>query len=265
MDLGLRGKVALITGANRGLGAAIARELSREGADVCLAARDGALLDDVAGDIRVAQGGMTSGRAATVAGDLRSLAGVEAAVAACLTAFGRIDILVNNAGATKRGDFLDLTEDDWDDGFALKFRGYVRACRTAWPHLKATHGTIINIVGIGARTGAAEFTIGGSVNAALLYFTKALAQDGMRDGIRVNAINPGHIETERLGRSFSRIATRDNISLDQARQALLEECGTTRFGRSEEIAHLTVFLASGKADFIQGSLIDIDGGETRGL
>jgi NAD(P)-dependent dehydrogenase (short-subunit alcohol dehydrogenase family) len=265
MELGLKGKVALVTGASRGLGAAIALELAREGALVCLAARDAAKLDEVAGQIRALHNQGGQGAAVTVVGDLRRLADVEAAVAATLKAFGRIDILVNNAGATRRGDFLDLTEEDWDDGFALKFRGYVRASRAAWPHLKATKGTIINIVGIGARTGAAEFTIGGSVNAALLYFTKALAQDGMRDGIRVNAINPGHIETERLGRSFARIAARDGISLDAARSRLLADCGTTRFGQPEEIAHAVAFLASGKADFFQGSLIDLDGGETRGL
>ena len=260
MELGLKGKVALVTGASRGLGAAIALELAREGAHVCLAARDRGKLDEVAAEISAIQG-----RTAIYAGDLRQLAAVQAALAQTIAAFGRLDILVNNAGATKRGDFLDLTEEDWDDGFALKFRGYVRLTRAAWPQLKATRGTVINIIGIGARTGNEEFTIGGSVNAALMYFTKAMAQRGMRDGVRVNAINPGHIETDRLTRSFDRIAAAHGISRDAAVARLLAECGTTRFGRSEEIATLTTFLASAKADFIQGSLLDIDGGETRGL
>ncbi len=260
MELGLHGKVALITGANRGLGAAIALELAREGADVVLVARDAAKLEDVASQVEAMQR-----RAAYHPADLRDPAEADKAVEAAITAFGRLDILVNNAGATRRGDFFELTEDDWDDGYALKFRGYVRTTRAAWPHLKAARGSIVNIIGIGARTGSEEFTIGGSVNAALLYFTKAIAQRGIRDGVRVNAINPGHIETERLARNFARTAERDGVSLDDARAQILAECGTTRFGRPDEIAHATAFLASNKAEFFQGSLIDLDGGETRGL
>jgi len=260
MELGLRGKVALVTGANRGLGAAIALELAREGADVALVARDTGKLDEVAGQVRAMQR-----RVVTHAADLRELAATQAAVDAAVKAFGRLDILVNNAGATKRGDFFQLTEEDWDDGYALKFRGYVRMTRAAWPHLKAAGGSVINIVGIGARTAAAEFTIGGSVNAALLYFTKAMAQTGIVDGVRVNAISPGHIETERLSRNFARTAERDGISLDAAKAQILAGCGTTRFGRPEEIAYAAAFLASDKAEFFQGALIDLDGGETRAL
>ena len=122
-----------------------------------------------------------------------------------VAAFGRLDILVNNAGATKRADFFTLTEEDWQDGFALKFHGYVRTTRAAWPHLRETRGCIVNIVGVGSRAGSAEFTIGGSVNVALLNFTKAMADIGMKDGVRVNAINPGLIETERFGRNIERV------------------------------------------------------------
>ena len=104
---------------------------------------------------------------------------------------GRLDLLVNNAGATKRGDFLELTDADWEDGYALKFFGAMRGARAAWPHLQRSQGGIINIVGIGGRTGSAEFAIGGSVNASALILTKCLADRGLRDGVRVNAINPG--------------------------------------------------------------------------
>lgn len=261
MELGLQGKAALVTGASRGLGEAIALELAAEGAQVCLAARDETKLAEVAASITA----RAQARCTTFAGDLRQAVAVREAVAYTVTSFGRLDILVNNAGATKRGDFFELTEEDWQDGYALKFHGYVRATRAAWPHLKQAGGTVINIVGIGARTGTDEFTIGGSVNAAILNFTKAMAHLGIRDGVRVNAINPGHIETDRMARNIARLARLRDVSMDAARAQLLAACGTARFGRPGDIASAVAFLASDKASFVQGALIDIDGGENRAL
>ena len=118
-----------------------------------------------------------------IAGDLREPSFAKSAVEAAVSAFGRLDILVNNARATKRADFFALTE-DWQDGFALKFHGYVCTTRAAWPHLRGSHGCIVNIVGVGSRAGSAEFTIGGSVNVALLNFTKAMADIGTKDGVQ---------------------------------------------------------------------------------
>jgi 3-oxoacyl-[acyl-carrier protein] reductase len=263
MDLNLKGKTALVTGASRGIGAAIARELAREGVDVCLAARDQAKLEEVAGSIAAISG---SNRTTIVAGDLREPAVVNAAVNAAVSAFGRLDILVNNAGATRRADFFTLTEEDWQDGFALKFHGYVRATRAAWPHFREARGCIVNIVGVGSRAGSAEFTIGGSVNVALLNFTKAMADIGIRDGVRVNAINPGLVETERFGRNIERVTRLHGFTTrEQAIAFLLSSHGTPRVGRPEEIGWLTAYLASERSDFIQGCVIDIDGGATRSL
>jgi NAD(P)-dependent dehydrogenase (short-subunit alcohol dehydrogenase family) len=262
VDLNLDGKVALVTGGSRGIGAAIAQELAREGAQLCLAARDRARLDEVAASIASISG---NNRTAVLACDLREPAAAKDTVDAAVNAFGRLDILVNNAGATKRADFFTLTEEDWQDGFALKFHGYVRATRAAWPHLRDSQGCIINIVGVGSRAGSAEFTIGGSVNVALLNFTKAMADIGIRDGVRVNAINPGLIETERFGRNIERVSRLHDFDREQAIAFLLSSHGTTRAGRPEEIGWLTAYLASDKADFIQGCVIDIDGGATRSL
>jgi NAD(P)-dependent dehydrogenase (short-subunit alcohol dehydrogenase family) len=262
MELNLGGKTALVTGASRGIGASIAQELAREGVRVCLAARDRSKLDQVARSIAAISG---SNRTTVVAGDLRQPAAVQAAVDTAVAAFGRLDILVNNAGATRRADFFTLTEDDWQDGFALKFHGYVRATRAAWPHLRESHGCIVNIVGIGSRSGSAEFTIGGSVNVALLNFTKAMATIGVKDGVRVNAINPGLVETERFGRNIERVSREHGFNREQAIEFLLASHSTTRVGRPEEIGWLTAYLASEKSDFVQGCVIDIDGGATRSL
>ena len=261
MELGLNGKVALVTGASRGIGAAIAIELAREGVHVCLAARDLTKLNEVAASVR----GIANVRTIVHATDLRAPESAAATVKAATDAFGKLDILVNNAGATKRADFFTLTEDDWQDGFALKFHGYVRMTRAAWPHLRSVKGNIVNIVGIGSRAGSAEFTIGGSVNVAILNFTKAMADIGVKDGVRVNAINPGLIETERFTRNVERTMHNRSCSRDEAVTYLLSSHGTTRVGRPDEIGAFTAFLASEKADFIQGSIIDVDGGATRSL
>jgi NAD(P)-dependent dehydrogenase (short-subunit alcohol dehydrogenase family) len=261
MDLGLKGKVALITGASGGIGTAIATELAREGADLCLTARDPGKLQETASALEK----MSGRRPAVHAGDLSAPDAASAAVAAAIAAFGRLDILANCAGDTKRGDFLKLTEDDWSGGFAVKFHGCVRMTRAAWPHLRETQGTVINIVGVGSRFGSAEFAIGGAVNVALLNFTKVMADIGINDGVRVNAINPGLIETERLGRNVARLMREHSCTREEAVSRMLKPRGTRRFGRPEEIGWLAAFLASPKAAFIQGSIIDIDGGATRSL
>ena len=261
MELALNGKVALITGASRGIGAAIAAEFAREGIHVCLVARDQTKLREVAAGITNTAAVRTAVHAADLTRPDAAIAAVEAAIAA----FGRLDILVNNAGATKRADFFELSEEDWQDGFALKFHGYVRLTRAAWPHLRQSKGSIINIVGIGSRAGSAEFTIGGSVNVALLNFTKAMADIGVKQGVRVNAINPGLIETDRFSRNVERTMRDRSCNREDALTHLLSSHGTTRVGRPDEIGALAAFLASEKADFIQGSIIDIDGGATRSL
>jgi 3-oxoacyl-[acyl-carrier protein] reductase len=261
MELELDGKVALVTGASRGIGAAIAKELAREGMNVCLVARDQNRLHQQAEHL----GSTHNIGTHVIAADLADSEAPARAVQQAVAHFGHLDLLVNNAGATKRADFFDLTDADWQDGFALKFHGYVRMTRAAWPHLRETHGSIVNIVGIGSRAGSAEFTIGGAVNVALLNFSKAMADIGIRHGVRVNAVNPGLIETDRFGRNVERVMHERAISRDEAIAFLLASHGTTRVGRPEEIGWLVAYLASPKAAFIQGAVLDIDGGATRAL
>jgi len=257
MDLGLQGKVAVVTGASRGIGRAIAETLSREGVRLVLAARSTDLLLEVA--------------AACPAGalpfpvDLRAEAAPQALIEFAVARFGGLDLLVNNAGATRRGDFLQLPEADWADGFALKFFGAMRCCRAAWPHLVRSRGGIVNIIGIGGRTGSAEFAIGGAVNAALLNLTKVLADRGVADGVRVNAINPGSVETDRLALRIAGYADQRGIPLGEAAAALARDQGIARFGKPAEIAAAVAYLGSSRAGFCQGAILDLDGGQTRTL
>ena len=257
MDLQLTNKVAIITGASRGIGRAIAETLSAEGMRLVLTARSVQLLNEVAHSCQ--------SEAVVFAADLREQDAPHNLVDFALAKFGGIDLLVNNAGATKRGDFLQLTEDDWQDGFALKFYGAVRCCRAAWPQLVASSGTIVNVIGVGGRTGTAEFAIGGAVNAALLNLTKALADRGLKDGVKVNAINPGAIVTDRLTKRIKALSEQLSISMEEASSQMAGKLGVNRFGLTAEIARAVAFLASPAASYCQGSILDVDGGETRTL
>jgi NAD(P)-dependent dehydrogenase (short-subunit alcohol dehydrogenase family) len=261
MDLGLKGRAALVTGASRGIGAAIARVLAEEGVHVALAARDGSLLAEVAREIRDQHGV----RAEAIPADLSVPETPARVVDEAVTALGKLDILVNCAGATKRGDFFDLTEQDWSDGFALKFFGYVRMTRAAWPHLKAGNGVVINIVGVASRTPAADYTIAGSVNSALLNFGKAMADIGRRDGVRVNSVNPGYIRTDRLTTRLQDLAAKSGSRPEDIGRELCEKIGVRRFGEAEEIGRITAYLASDLGGYIEGASIDVDGGWTRGI
>jgi NAD(P)-dependent dehydrogenase (short-subunit alcohol dehydrogenase family) len=257
MDLRLSNKIAIVTGASRGIGKAIAEILSAEDMKVVLVARSSAELESVAHSL--------PNESLVQAVDLREPDSANQILAATIEKFGKLDLLVNNAGATKRGDFLTLTDQEWMDGFALKFYGAMRLSRVAWPHLQAGKGTIINIIGIGGKAGSAEFTIGGTVNAALMNLTKALADRGVQDGVRVNAINPGSIATERLQIRIQNYAKVKNIALEEAAKRLPHEMKIERFGDPAEIARAVAFLASSQASYIQGAILDVDGGATRAL
>ena len=258
MDLALGGKVALITGSSRGIGRGISETLAKEGCDLVLHGRDQAALAEVAAAV-----GKLGRKAVVEANDLTQGGSPDALVAAAQKNFGRLDILVNNAGATKRGDFRALTDADWKDGFELKFFAHMRLSRAAWPLLVKTKGAIVNIAGIGGREPEAEFGIGSSVNAAVVAWTKALADVGKSEGVQVNAIDPGRVETERLWR---RIRERVKTSGDdeaKVRNEFQAEFGITRFGTVDDIAGLIAFMVSPHGRWLHGTAIAMDGGEIR--
>jgi 3-oxoacyl-[acyl-carrier protein] reductase len=252
------GRVIIVTGGSRGIGRAIALRLASEGGKVVIAARDRATLTSTATEITRVGGEVT-----VVPADLRAPDTPAALAKAALDAYGAIDVVVNNAGATKRGDFQDLTDADWEDGFALKFFAAVRLVRAAWPQLKARSGAVLNIIGVGGRMPGGDFTIGGSVNGAFMTFTKALADVGVRDGVRVNAINPGFIRTDRLGRWLEATASTQGISLEAAADDMVRRTNTVRLGTPEDVANLAAFVLSPEGSLLQGALLDLDGGQVK--
>lgn len=254
----LDGKIAIVTGASRGIGRAVALRLAQDGAAVVLASRTAADLIKVEKEIRSAGGAATS-----VPGDLRESDAPLKLVKAAIDAHGAIDIVVNNAGATKRGDFFQLTDADWADGFALKLMAAVRLTRAAWPHLQARRGSVLNIIGAGGRTPGAEFTIGGSVNGACLSFTKAVADIGIRDGVQVNAINPGRIKTDRLKQMLADEAAERGGDLEAATAEIIRNMNIVRLGEPEDVANLAAYMVSPASRYMQGAMIDLDGGQTK--
>ena len=256
MELGLKDKIALVTGSSRGIGRGTALALAAEGCDLMLTGRDAAALDDVAKAIRA-----KGRRAASAVLDLREPDAAEKLIGQVRREFGGLDILFNNAGTTKRGDFFALPDSDWQDGFALKFFAHVRLARAAWPLLKERRGSLVSIGGTSGRKPHAEFTIGSSVNAAVAAFTKCLADRGKEDGVHVNCIHPSLVETERQWHRIRAEVERTGLSEQKIREQMCRETGIIRYGTVEDVADLVTFIVSSRATWLHGTTIDLDGGE----
>ena len=221
------GKVVVITGGSRGIGRQIAADFAREGAQTVIVSSSEANLAAATKTVAAAGGPAPL----AIAADLRKLDGCQKVFRPrCNDKFKRCDILVNCAGATKAGNFVDLPDEAWMDGYALKFFGCVRMCRLFWPMLKDAQGHVVNIIGGAARTPGADFTIGGSVNAAMGNFSKSLSQLGKKDGVNVNAIHPGVTDTERLGELLDMRSRASGKSIDQLREEATAKDGIRRIG-----------------------------------
>jgi NAD(P)-dependent dehydrogenase (short-subunit alcohol dehydrogenase family) len=254
-----KNKIVVITGGSRGIGLGIANAFARESAQTVLVSSSVGNLNAAVKAI-----GAVDAAPSTISADLRTPVACERVFARVKELFGRCDVLVNCAGATKAGAFLELSDSDWLDGFALKFHGCVRLTRLFWPMLTAAQGHVVNIDGGAARSPSAEFLIGGSVNAAMANFSKGLSQLGKRDGVNVNVIHPGTTETERNVQLMQQRAAATGKSVEEQRAETLAKTGIRRAGKPEDIAALALFLCSERARHIQGTAIAVDGGATVG-
>jgi NAD(P)-dependent dehydrogenase (short-subunit alcohol dehydrogenase family) len=254
------GKVAVITGGSRGIGREIAVDFAKAGAQTVIVSSSDANLAAAAKTIGAAGGPAPL----AINADLRKLEGVQQVFNTVKDKFGRCDILVNSAGATKAGNFVDLPDEAWMDGYALKLFGCVRMCRAFWPMLKSANGFVVNIGGGAARSPGADFSIGASVNAAMGNFSKALSQQGKKDGVNVNVIHPGATETERFYQLLEMRSKASGKPVDQLKQEATVKDGLRRLGKAEDISALTLFLCSEKSRHIQGTAIAVDGGSTVG-
>ena len=252
MDLGLKGKVALVTGGTEGIGKATALTLAREGARVAICARRKPLLDAVAAEITRA-----GGEALAIVADMSKAADCKRFIDEAVRKFGRIDILVNNAGTSKRGGFLELQDEEWSADIELKVFGAIRCTRLAIPHMKKQGGgRIINITISSAKQPGAESMPTSVSRAAGLAITKALSKEFAADNILVNTICIGKIKS---GQHERRIKN-EGINAEDYYAALSKEIPLQRAGEAQEVANVIAFLASDAASYVTGTSINLDGG-----
>jgi NAD(P)-dependent dehydrogenase (short-subunit alcohol dehydrogenase family) len=257
MDLGLKGRCALVTGGSMGIGKAAALELAAEGCRVAIVARGREALDVAAAEI--------GPDTLALQADCTRPEEIRRMVAEVHGRFGRIDILVNSIGAAKSGHFLALSDEDWRESLELKLFGIVRCCREVVPHMRRQRwGRIVNLIGHRGRQPEAQAMPAGVANAGLINFTKALADEVVREGILVNGVSPCPMETRRLDYMVKAKAAMSGITEEAAREEFLRDIPIGRFAKPEEIAPLIAFLASARNSYISGTTIAIDGGATRG-
>ncbi len=261
MELGLTGRVALVTGGSKGIGRAVADGLAAEGCRLALAARGEDALREAAEAL-----GAKGAEVLTVAADLAEPDAPRRVLEEVVARFGRLEILVNNAGAIRGGDFLTTPAEQWADDWRLKILGYVRMAQEAIPAMRPGRwGRIVNVIGAAARNPATTYMAGGIANAGLINFTRALADLGAPDGILVNAVSPGATATERWDRLAAQQAAAQGKSVEAFRADAARQQPLGRIGRPEDVADLVVFLASERASFITGASITVDGGASRGV
>lgn len=260
MELGLRGRTALVTGASLGIGRAIARDLAAEGVSVAMVARNADRLRDAATSIARETGAHTI----PIAADLVDPGQLDAAVREAEAALGQVDILVNNAGATPMGRIAEASDVTWQKSISLKLMGYVRTARLLTPAMRARRwGRVINIIGRSGHQPRPNYIVGSSVNASLLSFTHALAAECAPDNVLVTGVNPGPIATPRWDALVAQGAAGSGRNEAAENAAAIASVGLGRLGTVEEVSGLVAFLCSDRAGFITGTMIDVDGGGTR--
>ncbi|MEE9274260.1 MAG: SDR family oxidoreductase [bacterium] len=257
MELGLRGKAAIVTGGSSGLGLAISREFLREGCEVTICARGEERLERARGELEEAAGRDVL----AIRADVSVAPDRERVVRETVERSGTVHILVNNAGASTTKDFLDVSLADWDATLGTILLAASEMCRLVIPHMqKQKWGRIINVGSTSSRQPRARRVISNAAKAALINFTKTLSGEFVGDGILVNALNPGRFATTWPGR-IRKMAAESGRSEEEVHAEVTKDVAMGRLGAPEEFAAAAAFLASERASFITGAALQVDGGE----
>lgn len=252
MELGLKGKIAVVTGGSDGIGRATALRLAREGADVAVCARRQAPLDQTAAELRKA-----GVQVLAVAADMSKKADIDRFIKAVIERFGRIDILVNNAGTSARGKFLEIEDAAWSADLELKVFGAIRCTRLAVPYMKKQGGgRIVNITISSAKQPGAESYPTSVSRAAGLALTKALSKEYAASNILVNTVCIGKIKSGQHVRRY----TREGVGAEDYYRQTAKDIPLGRVGEAEEVANVIAFLVSDAASYVTGTSVNLDGG-----
>ncbi len=262
MDLGLKGKVALVAGASQGMGKAAALGFAREGASVAICARGDAALKQAAEQIHQQSGG----KVLPIVADMSKAEDIKKFVDQAAKQFGRVDVVVNNAGGPPPGEFMKFTDEDWESAFNLSFMSTMRMTREAVPHMrKVGGGKVINITSYAVKEPIAGLVLSNAVRSAVIGWAKTLSRELARDNILFNNVCPGRIDTDRAQKLNQARADRLGRPVEEINKEMAAEVPLGRYGTAEETGDLIVFLGSDRASYITGTTIAIDGGLVRAI
>lgn len=262
MDLGLKGKVAVVAGASQGLGRAIAEELAAEGARVALCARTAAKVEAAANEIRQRTGSEVLG----VAADVTQAAEVERFVEAAATRWGTVHIAVANAGGPPAKSFDQTTAEEWQQAVELNLMSAVHLARAVVPRMRAQKwGRLIFLTSVSVKQPIEGLLLSNSVRSAVAGLAKTLANECGRDNVLVNTVCPGYTRTERLEELAAKLSEQKNASREEIVKSWTAQVPLGRIGEPRELAALVAFLTSERASYITGTTIAVDGGWVKGL
>ncbi|PKB70543.1 MAG: hypothetical protein BZY87_10480 [SAR202 cluster bacterium Io17-Chloro-G6] len=262
MDLGLKGRVAIVGGSSKGLGRACADSLAQEGASLVICSRNAEELDQAAGEIRAASGVDVL----AVPGDLARLEDIQTLVKRTADHFGRLDILVNNSGGPPAGRAADTTEEVWRQSIDMALLFFIRMSRESVPHMKkGGWGRIVNILASSVFQPIDNLVTSGVTRMGAVAFAKSLADEVGRDNILVNNVAPGYLLTDRMMHIFETRSLETGSSVEDLLQAHSATIPVGRLGRPEELGDLVTFLSSEKNSYTTGSTILVDGGVVRSV
>ena len=261
MDLGLKGKVAIVAGSSKGLGRAVALELAQEGANVVVCSRDETLLVETAQAI----GTQTGVQVLAIPADVSQLADVESLVSKTINRFGRVDILVNNAGGPPSGPFESMTDEDWAKAIELNLLSAVRLSRAVLPYMKGQNsGRIINITSLAAKEPMEGLILSNAARAGVIGMAKTMANELGRYNITVNSVLPGYHLTDRMTQLYQVRSQQQQRPAEEIQAEQAKTIPLGRLGQPAELAAAVAFLASERASYITGVALVVDGGLSKG-